>query len=144
MAGYERQVASAKRMIAKRGQAVSWLVRSVGTTDPDEVPGASKWRPKNVPGVDPVERPVVIAFLPLEEKQREALRGRGIADTSGMEQGFMAQVPFSPNQKDAVLRDGRTLPIESIDIIAPNGTAPTDVILYTVIFKAPVVISGGV
>lgn len=142
MAGYERQIASAKRIIAKRGQSVSWLVRAEGTTDDAVVAGATKWRPKNVPGVDPVSHPVIIAFLPLEEKQREALRGRGIADTSGMVQGFMAQTSFSPNQKDAVLRDGQTLPIESIDIIAPNGTAITDAILYTVIFKAPVVIGG--
>ena len=49
MAGYERQIATAKRLIAKRGQAVFWNVRPVATADSSEVAGASKWRPKAAP-----------------------------------------------------------------------------------------------
>lgn len=142
MAGYERQIAGAKRTIAKRGQAVEWLVRDEGVTDPAEVPGASKWRPKKNPDVDPVIHPVNIAFFPLDRAQEQSLQARGISDTFGMSYGLMGQTPFSPNQKDAVRRDGVIYPIESIDVLAPNGSGVTDAILYTIIFKSPVVIGG--
>lgn len=137
MAGYERQIATAKRLIAKRGQAVSWLVRPEGTTDPAEVAGASKWRPKAT-GPVAAPHPVIIAFFPVARTKYESLRGMGIELTTGAQLGYMAAVPFEPSQKDSVLRNGKTLPVEHIEIIAPNG----DPILYEIVFAAPVVLGG--
>ena len=137
MAGYERQIATAKRLIAKRGQAVSWLVRPEGTTDPAEVAGASKWRPKAT-GTVAAPRPVIIAFFPVDQAKYESLRGMGVELTTGSQLGYMAAVPFTPSQKDTVLRNGETLPVEHIEVIAPNG----DTILYEIVFAAPAVLKG--
>ena len=60
----------------------------------------------------------------------------GIELTTGSQLGYMAAVPFEPSQKDSVLRNGKTLPVEHIEIIAPNG----DPILYEIVFAAPVVL----
>lgn len=136
MAGYERQIATAKRLIAKRGQAVFWNVRPVATADSSEVEGASKWRPKAAPLQPQLSFPVTIAFFPVDRNNYESLTGRGIELTSGSQLGYMAAVGFEPSQKDTVTRNGHVLPVSHIEIIAPNG----DAILYEIVFAAPVIL----
>lgn len=131
MAGYERQIATAQRLIAKRGQAVFWNVRDEGTTDPNVTEGASAWRPKPVDGVSPDPVEVRIAFFPITKDQYESLRARGIELSVGSVMGYMGAVSFTPAQKDSVTRDGKTLEVEYFDVLAPNG----DVILYELYFK---------
>lgn len=138
MAGYERQIASAKKLIAKRGQVVSWRIRAEGTTDAGEVTGATKWRPKAVPAGTPDDRPVSIVFFPITKEKFESLRAMGVELTRGAQMGYMGAVDFEPSQKDAVLRAGVLMPIETIDVIAPNG----DAVLYEIVFKSAVVAGG--
>ncbi|UUV44525.1 head-to-tail adaptor [Rhodobacter phage RcMotherGoose] len=138
MAGYERQIASAKKTIAKKGQVVTWRIRAQGTTDAGEVAGATKWRPKAVTPATPDDRSVSIAFFPITKEKYESLRAMGVELTTGAQMGLMGAVDFEPSQKDAVLRAGVLMPIETIDVIAPNG----DPILYEIVFKSAVVAGG--
>lgn len=138
MAGYERQIASAKRIIGKRGQAVLWRIRSEGTTDGAVVAGATKWRPKAVSPSTPDDRSVTIAFFPITKEKYESLKARGIEVVTGAQMGYMPAVDFEPSQKDAVLRNGVLMPIADIDVIAPNG----DPILYEIVFKSAFVEGG--
>lgn len=138
MAGYERQIASAKKLIARRGQVVSWRIRAEGTTDGGEAAGATKWRPKAVTPAEPDDRSVSIVFLPITKEKYESLAAMGVEVTTGAQMGYMGAVDFQPSQKDAVLRSGVLMPIETIDIIAPNG----DPILYEIVFKSAVVAGG--
>lgn len=136
MAGYERQIASAKKLIARRGQVVSWRVRAEGTTDGGEVAGATKWRPKAVTPAEPDDRSVSIVFLPITKEKYESLAAMGVEVTTGEQMGYMGAVDFQPSKSDAVLRAGVLMPIETIDIIAPNG----DAVLYEIVFKSAVVL----
>lgn len=138
MAGYERQIASAKRLIAKRGQVVSWRIRTEGTVDAGEVAGATKWRPKVVTPSTPDDRLVSIVFLPITKEKYESLSAMGVELSTGAQMGYMGAVDFQPSQKDAVLRAGVLMPIETIDVIAPNG----DPVLYEIVFKSAVVAGG--
>jgi len=138
MAGYERQIAGAKRTIAKKGQVVTWRIRNTGTTDPAEVAGATKWRPKAVPDTEPDDRSVSIVFFPITKEKFESLRAMGVELTTGAQMGLMGAVDFEPSQKDAVLRGGVLMPIETIDVLAPNG----DAILYEIVFKSAVKTGG--
>jgi len=138
MAGFERQIASAKRLIGKNGQAVLWRIRSEGTTDGAEVEGATKWRPKATAPSTPDDRAVTIVFFPITQQKYESLRSRGIEVSTGAQMGFMPAVDFEPSQKDAVMRNDVLMPIETIDVLAPNG----DPILYEIVFKSAVVTGG--
>lgn len=132
MGEYDRQIAGAKRTIAKKGQVVTWRIRSQGTTDAGEVAGATKWRPKAATPATPDDRSVSIVFFPITKEKYESLVARGIELTTGAQMGLMGAVDFEPSQKDAVLRGGVLMPIETIDVLAPNG----DPILYEIVFKS--------
>lgn len=117
-------------MIAAKGKLVIWRVFPEATHDPNEVPGASKWRPKAASSA--VEYAVSIAFFPVGKEQRESMAAKGVELSDGAVMGYMGAVGFRPNQKDCVVNGESVYPIASIDAIAPDGKA----ILYEIIFSA--------
>lgn len=124
MARFDRQIATALRLIQKNGQQIVW--RSLpGSNNPDE-----PWNP----GTEvPTDNNAFICFVPVRDKETRKL----FAYLTGMEvqigslAGLMGNVAFNPNPKDVVIRDGVELRIENLDLLSPNGQK----ILWTVEFK---------
>lgn len=125
MGVYDRQIASAKRLIAAKGQNVIWRRLSISTPLPDV---NKPWKPGDDTTVDVS---VSIVFVPVNRVGNELihlLKGTEIA--TGSLKGLMGAVSFEPSIKDVVIRGDKTLRIKSIEPIAPNG----DIIIYTIEF----------
>lgn len=123
MGQFDRQVATALRLIQKNGQRVIWRQRGEGISDPQ-----APWLPVSDITVDNTP---FICFLPLESgKEFLMSMGKGEAAT-GAFYGLMGAQSFAPSLKDTVIRDGIELDIDSIDVLSPNG----QVILYTIVFN---------
>ncbi len=123
---YDRQVAAAKRLIAAKGQAVTWRRLVDGSpTDPSK-----PWLPSAATTTDTA---VSIVFLPMNRLGYESLTFmRDTEVPEGAYQGLMSgDVTFTPSIKDKVIRDGVQLEILNIDTLAPNGQA----IIHTITFK---------
>lgn len=126
MGVYDRQIATAKRLIAKFGQSVTWRVVADGTVSDAD-------RPWLETPATPTDYTVAIAFLPLERQFQELLRYiKGAEVATGSIYGLMGAVTFTPSLRDVVLRSAKEYRIRSIDELAPNG----EPILYTVEFDA--------
>lgn len=125
MARFDRQIATAKRLIAKNGELVKWRVIDDATpTDPNK-----PWEPGPA---TPDDKDVTICFLPVDRQTMETFNFiKGTEVPKGSVMGLMGQVNFEPNLKDVVIRDGKELRIASLDVLSPNGQK----ILYTVVFK---------
>lgn len=124
MARFDRQIATALRLIQKNGQQVTWR-QLQRTEDPNE--------PGKVIVAPPVDHSPFICFLPVNKENREFvnfLRGSNELKT-GSVLGLMGNVSFEPSAADLVIRDGKTLEILNYDLLSPNGQK----ILYTIEFK---------
>lgn len=126
MGEYDRQIATAKRLIKKKGQGVTW--RSIENGAP---PDASKpWKTSTSTNLDNL---VDIVFLPVSRENKRFIQALGGTEVStGFLLGYMAAVDFEPSIKDVVIRNGEQLEVLNIDIVAPNG----DPILYILEFGA--------
>jgi len=124
MGRFDRQIATALRLIKKNGQLVQW--RQLQRSD---VPG----KPWEVSSQPPVDRNVYICFLPVDKDNKEFINYlRGTNEIKmGSLIGLMGQVSFEPDAADFVIRDGKQLEIFNVDLLSPNGQK----ILYTVEFK---------
>lgn len=126
MDAYDRQIQSAKKQIAKKGQAVIWRIVENGNPSNALEP----WKPTQPSSQ--VEHAVQICFLPLDKETKKWLvRSRDVETSTSYELGLMPSVGFEPSLKDTVLRSGVELRIESLEKIAPNGEA----ILYKIVFR---------
>ena len=125
MGVYDRQIATAARLIAAKGQLCTW--REPGTpTGPANVP---------VEGV-PADYPVSIVFL--SNSKQEGLAGllsmfAGSEVPTGGMRGLMAAVPFAPSLMGRVARAPafaepalNIMDDKGIDVLNVNG----EVILY--------------
>ncbi len=125
MARFDRQIATAQRLIKKNGQLVTWRpIENGDPANPDK-----PWRPSLKASKD---NSVYICFLPITREGAETftfLSGSLVPDGSIC--GLMGAVDFEPNLKDVVIRNGVEFRMETLDILAPNGQA----ILYTMRFK---------
>jgi len=123
MGQFDRQIETAKRLIAKNGQTVTWRKLGVATPDP-----STPWKPA---ADTPEDHSPKICFLPPGRVGQELIRYlKGTEVTTGSVQGLMSAVDFEPTANDVVIRDGKTLRIKSIDPLSPNG----QIILYTIEF----------
>ena len=123
MGQFDRAIETAKRLIAKNGQTVTW--RKLGSTTPDP---STPWKPA---ADSPTDHTAKIVFLPPGRIGQELIRYlKGTEVTTGSVQGLMSAVDFEPSANDVVIRDGNTLRIKSIDLLSPNG----QIILYTLEF----------
>jgi hypothetical protein len=121
---FDRQIATAQRLIANNGQTVQWR-QSAPTVN-----AAAPWVPGDNTNTD---TDVSICFVPVQSsvtrKFLAAISGTDI--TVGKLAGLMGNVEFEPSIKDVVIRDGVELAITSIDLLSPNGQK----ILYTIEFE---------
>lgn len=126
MARFDRQIQTALRLIAKNGEKVVWRQVTEGApSDPSQ-----PWNPGAPSNVD---SDATICFLPVNKETRETFTFlRGTEVPKGSVLGYMGNVPFEPNLKDVVIRDGKELRISYIDLLSPNGQK----ILYTVLFQS--------
>lgn len=127
MAQFDRQIATALKLIKKYGQPIDW-VHNIESTDP-----ATPWLPSVGSSVS---YEPIICFLPintLTPREIHAYLGYvpGIEAQTGMYYGLMGSVEFNPSLKDTVSRDGVKLNLATIDLLAPNGQK----VLYTMIFN---------
>lgn len=125
MGQFDRQIATAKRLIAKYGQTCIW--RKVANGAP--VDSLKPWKPT---ASETSDNNASIVFLPASRENRELLRYlKGTEIPVGSIQGLMPAVSFEPTLKDVVIRDGKQLRLKSIDPVSPNG----EIILYTLEFE---------
>lgn len=126
MARFDRQIATALRLIEKNGQLVKWRVVTAPIPDPT--------RPWENGTETVVDNDCTICFLPITKEMRESLIFiRGTEVPGGSVMGLMGKVDnFVPAVTDTVVRDGVVYTIKNIDILSPNG----QVVLYTIEFKA--------
>lgn len=115
MGQFDRQIATAQRLIAKYGQDVTWQTVVEATN------GAQPWK-----GTTSADTPntAKICFVPVRDNDWRKLLAylKGTEVPSGKLAGLMAgNVPFDPKLKDIVVRDGVTLNVTNIDLISPNG-----------------------
>ena len=124
MAQFDRQIASALRLIKKNGQKVQWLKEIANIPDP-----LKPWLPV---GTTPIVYEPFIVFFPLDLQGKEFLFSlNGSEAVTGTYYGLMGNVNFEPNTSDIIVRDGIILDINSIDLLSPNGQK----ILYTIVFN---------
>lgn len=128
MGKYDRQIATAKRLIAAKGRACTW--RELGN---DAAPDLNKpWKP-GAANNDP--SPVSVVFLPDTRSMLTYLQT--LTDTAinvGNDYGLMAAVDFTPTINAEIYDEANAVflrKVKSIDPFAPDG----DVILYTVRFE---------
>lgn len=123
MGEYDRQIANAQRLIARKGQLVTWRQQQ-RTPDP-----AKPWEVTSAP----VDYAPSICFLPVDKETRQFVNYlTGSNETKvGSVIGLMGNVAFEPSASDVVIRDGKTLEIANIELLSPNGQK----VLYTIEFK---------
>lgn len=124
MSEYDRAIATAQRLIAKKGMSVTWKQLTNGTpADPDK-----PWRPG---ATEHTDKTVNIVFFPYNrENQKFLALLTGTEVPKGEEYGLMGAVDFTPTLKDTIVRNGETLAVETINLLAPAG----DPVLYTIGF----------
>lgn len=124
MARFDRQIATALRLIKKNGRSVNWRQVRDTVADPSQ--------PWKTGESEIVDNTVTICFLPVDRDTYKTLAFRFNGEIPSFSQlGYMGAVNFDPNLKDVVIRDGEELRIAYIDKLAPNGQN----ILYTVLFQ---------
>lgn len=124
MARFDRQIATALRLIERNGQKIIWrqLPQSNNASEP--------WNAGT--GV-PTDNDAFICFVPVRDKETRKLFAY-LTNTEvkiGSLAGLMGNVSFDPDPIDVVIRDGVELRIENLDLLSPNGQK----ILWTVEFK---------
>ena len=119
MGKFDRQIATAKRLIQKNGQLVQWkqTEKDVSATNP--------WEQVET---EAVLNDVYICFLPSTDPWIRYIKGTDVV--SGGLYGLIGQVSFDISASDVVIRDSEELRIKSIDRLSPNGQN----ILYTIEF----------
>lgn len=132
MGRYDRQIATARRLIRKYGQPCLWADPGTPVPDPER-PGMT------IPAQPVVYTDIPIAFFPpsvLEIGQISNInaslnyaRDSDVVTFSLI--GYMPKVAFTPNLNGVVTRDGKELFLLNIQTLAPNG----DDILYMLVFK---------
>ncbi|AMW36194.1 head tail joining protein [Xanthomonas phage XAJ2] len=123
---FDRQIASAERAIAKNGQAVKWLL--IGEASQE---GSEPW---NNPNPAPVEKDVVICFLPptAQSKYFSVLaNGQSDLPSSYMRGLMKGNIDFVPTVKSTVIRDGQALTVRAVEKLSPNG----EKVLYKLEFE---------
>ena len=112
---FERQIATAKRLIEKYGEDCLW--QQPGERDPDAKP----WHGSNENAPDPT--PVKIAFFPNGGDMAAVIAALGDTDaTVASEYGLMSAVDFDPATSDTLTDSaGNNVEIVKMTPLRPNG-----------------------
>lgn len=117
---YDRQVATAKRLIAKYGAVVPVTTR-VDVEDPDK-----PWLNTETE----VAHNAAVVFLPLTSG---AMKSLGMINTTEVPVGavlaYMGAVDFEVDLKTTFLFEGKTWSMLNLDLLRPNGR----IILHTMV-----------
>lgn len=126
MGVYDRQRATATRLIAKYGERCTWT-NTTGVKTDDNTP----WLGGEIVKAD---HSVNIAFFTSNSQIEHLIQAMaGTSIPHGETIGYMATVSFSPSIADVVTRsNGEQYRVKSIDPLRPNGEAT---ILYTLEFE---------
>lgn len=128
MAGvFDRQIATAQRLIAKYGQDVTWQT----VVDGAPADAAKPWKPAEATDTQTTTK---VCFVAVRDNDWRKLLAylKGTEVPVGRLAGLMAgNVSFTPKLKDIVIRDGVTLNVTNIDLVSPNGQK----ILYILEFQ---------
>ena len=120
---YDRQIATAKRLIKAKGQLVIWR-------QPIDGARSKPWIANSASSAD---YNVSIAFFPYGTFTRETIKANRNTDVpTVMLYGLMPAVEFIPKIRDIVITPTDTYNVVSIDPLAPNG----DIIYYQIGFEA--------
>lgn len=117
MGVFDRQIATARRLIERYGEACLWQQPG------DKDPGAKPWHGSSIDPPDPI--PVKIAFFPGGSESNFAAVLAALGDTNvniASEYGLMPAVDFDPATSD-VLTDSNGNNVEIVDMtpLRPNG-----------------------
>lgn len=113
MTAYAKQIASAKRSIAAKGELCVW------TKPAPRDPAAKKWRDQRS-GLPP-ENTVRIAWFPPNSVQNKFAQDNG-GVPEGFEVGLMAAVSFEPEVGDPIFRSGGdSVVVWKLDPLKPDG-----------------------
>lgn len=124
MTRFAKQIEMALRLIKKNGQRVVWREVENNIVDSDK-----PWQQGEAQIKD---NDVIICFLPIDLQTQQTLTFlKGTELPRGSVMGYMGKVPFEPNLKDVVIRDGKELRIVNIDLLSPNG----EKVLYEIVFR---------
>ncbi len=118
MSVYARQIATAKRLIAEKGEACHWREPVLSSTPDPERPWIET--PTAASGV---EHPVSIAFFPVNRQNSALVRALGGTEVSvGNLYGIMPAVLFTVTRSGIVIRnDGSAFGVINADPLSPNG-----------------------
>lgn len=122
MSTYSALIATAQRLIANKGQVVTWRKISSVPSDP-----AKPWL-----GDSPSNQDFLVSIVFFTTNNKTLNNNDTLEFVKSSLKGFMGQVEFAPSLKDIIIRNGKELSISSIDIISPNG----EKILYDITFNA--------
>lgn len=120
MGEYDRAIATARRLIAKKGQLVIWR-RIQNGPGPVDAPWQDGEQTEN-------DTEVSIAFFPasMSDTARQSPVTQSYIKESTVPLtlyvGLMVGQSFKPSLKDVVIRDGAEMRIGAIDPLNPNGT----------------------
>lgn len=117
MGVYDRQIATALRLIERYGQVCEWHKDQVVPDDPN--------RPWLGGGTVPDPHSPSIAFLPATDGASgfgvSKFRGSDTEAASFNTFGLMGAQDFTPEVTDRLVRGGQPLVIVAVDTLAPNG-----------------------
>jgi hypothetical protein len=115
MGVYDRQIATAQRLIKEKGQTIIWRSMTDGAPSDSDQP----WKPSAATQTDYMAD---VLFLPRNRRNQEFLSlMEGIEVPKGDIVGYMGGVTFTPTLKDTIIRGGETYTIASLDHLSPNG-----------------------
>lgn len=121
MAMYDRQVKTAKRLIAKYGAPVELKSVTVITPNPNK-----PWETTTVETVNTAE----VCFLPADKKTLEMMNLTEVP--VGAMLGYMGAVSFEVDLTTIINFDNKVWAMKALDILKPNGRP----ILYTMVIGA--------
>lgn len=115
MATYDRQIATAQRLIAKYGMDV--IYRRI--TDGAPLDPAKTWKPG--PSVN-TDANVKVCFLPINRDNKQTFSlPENMEIPIGCELGLMGAVGFEPTGKDVVIKAGVHYRIFTFQRLGPNN-----------------------
>lgn len=119
MSVFDRQIATAKRLIQKNGKVCTWTKYNNTVAD-----SSKPW--KTAAGASSTFQVPIVFLIPKRARNELFHLMEGTSVPDGAPYALMAAVPFVPEINDSISTGTDNFVIKAIDIVGPNG----DPILY--------------
>lgn len=120
MSVFADDIATARELITEFGQSVQWQKRAPDTG------GSNPWNPNQGTVPDPYDVKMVFLSPKTGAKYLQLMTGTEVPIKSQV--ALMAGgLPFTPELNDTITRNGTSISVNRIDLLAPNGE---DVLYY--------------